>query len=69
MLSGPSIELYNRIMSEIENIYIIASGGVSKMSDIEALETNGVPAVIVGKAIYENRISIKELENHNLKRQ
>jgi phosphoribosylformimino-5-aminoimidazole carboxamide ribotide isomerase len=56
-------------MSEIENIYIIASGGVSKMSDIEALETNGVPAVIVGKAIYENRISIKELENHNLKRQ
>lgn len=69
MLSGPSIELYNQIMAEIENIYIIASGGVSKMSDIEALDANKVPAVIVGKAIYENRISIKELESHNLKRQ
>ena len=69
MLSGPSIELYQRIIAEIGNIYLIASGGVSKMSDIEVLESNGIPAVIVGKAIYENRISIKELEIHNLKRQ
>lgn len=69
MLSGPSIELYNQIKSNVEGIYIIASGGVSNMTDIETLDKNGVPAVIVGKAIYEGHITFKDLEIFNLNRQ
>lgn len=69
MLSGPSIKLYSNILSAINDIYLIASGGVSCLKDIELLEENGVPAVIVGKALYENRISLKILEQINLKRQ
>lgn len=69
MLSGPSINLYKEMLAEMPNLYLIASGGVSAMHDIEALEAAGVPAVIVGKAIYENRISLKELEQFNLSQQ
>lgn len=69
MLSGPSINLYKEMLAEMPNLYLIASGGVSAMHDIEALEAAGVPAVIVGKAIYENRISLKELEQFNLLQQ
>ncbi len=66
MLSGPSIELYQSILQEIPNLYLIASGGVSCMTDIENLQKAHVPAVIVGKAIYENHISLKEIERFNL---
>lgn len=69
MLSGPSISLYKEMLAEMPNLYLIASGGVSAMHDIEALEAAGVPAVIVGKAIYENRISLKDLEQFNLSQQ
>lgn len=65
-LSGPSIGLYNKIGSEIPDVYIIASGGVGSIGDIEKLQQNGIPAVIVGKAIYEGKISFKELEQINL---
>ncbi len=66
MLSGPSIKLYQSILNEIPNLYLIASGGVSSMYDIECLHNANIPAVIVGKAIYENHISIKEIERFNL---
>ena len=65
-LSGPSIGLYNKISREIPDVYIIASGGVGSIDDIEKLQQNGIPAVIVGKAIYEGKISFKELEQINL---
>ena len=44
------------------DLYLIASGGVSSMEDIRALEAAGVPAVIFGKALYEGRITLKEIE-------
>lgn len=69
MLTGPSIGLYKEMLAEMPNLYLIASGGVSAMHDIEALADAKVPAVIVGKAIYENRITLKELEQFNLSQQ
>ena len=69
MLSGPSINLYKEMLAEMQGLYLIASGGVSAMHDIEALEAAGIPAVIVGKAIYENRITLKDLERFNLSQQ
>lgn len=67
-LSGPSIELYQNIGKEIPSVYIIASGGVSSIADIESLDRIGVPAVIVGKAIYEGRITLSEIQSMNLNR-
>lgn len=61
MLQGPSIDLYKKILSEFPDLYLIASGGVSSMADIEALQEAGVPAVITGKAIYEGRIKMEDL--------
>ena len=62
MLQGPSIELYKAMLEKHPDLYLIASGGVSSMEDIRALETAGVPAVIFGKALYEGRITLKEIE-------
>lgn len=61
MLSGPSIPLYKEMLEAFPRLFVIASGGVSSIADIEALEEVGVPAVIFGKAIYEGRIALKEL--------
>ncbi len=61
MLTGPSIDLYKEIMNEFEGIGLIASGGIATMSDIHELNEMGVPGVITGKAIYENRISLDEI--------
>ena len=60
-LQGPSIDLYRDIMNLIPGFNLIASGGVSCMEDIHLLKSIGCSGVIIGKAIYENRISIKEL--------
>jgi len=62
MLTGPAFKLYTNILEIIPNIEIIASGGISKIDDILKLDEMGVPGVIVGKAFYENRISLKEIE-------
>lgn len=64
MLKGPSIELYKEMQQVLPELYIIASGGVSSMTDIEALADANIPAVIFGKAFYEGRITIKEIENY-----
>lgn len=63
LLEGPSIELYEEIKQAFPNIYLIASGGVAKMGDIHQLDEMGVEAVIMGKAYYEGRITLKQLEN------
>lgn len=65
MLQGPSIELYKEIIKAHPEIYLIASGGISSFQDILDLEEANIPAVILGKAIYENKVSLKELANHN----
>ncbi len=62
MLQGPSIGLYKEILSEMPDLYLVASGGVSNIEDIEQLAEANVPAVIFGKAIYEGRIQLSELK-------
>ena len=61
MLQGPAIELYKEIREQIPLLYLIASGGVSSIQDIEKLAEAGIPAVIFGKAIYEGKIQLKDL--------
>lgn len=60
-LEGPSTGLYKNIMSEFPSLHFIASGGVSAMKDLEELQEIGCKGAIVGKAIYEGRINIKDL--------
>ncbi|MVT11829.1 1-(5-phosphoribosyl)-5-[(5-phosphoribosylamino)methylideneamino]imidazole-4-carboxamide isomerase [Chitinophaga tropicalis] len=62
LLQGPSIELYKKILERFPQISFVASGGVSTMADVHALQETGCSGVIVGKAIYEERITMKELE-------
>jgi phosphoribosylformimino-5-aminoimidazole carboxamide ribotide isomerase len=66
-LGGAGIELYNKLLDHSPFIKLIASGGVSSLEDIEALSQIKVESCVVGKAIYENRISIEEIQNWNLK--
>ena len=60
-LAGPAIELYKSVMKTYPELHLIASGGVSSIEDIRALDAAGIPAVVFGKAIYEGRINMKEL--------
>jgi phosphoribosylformimino-5-aminoimidazole carboxamide ribotide isomerase len=60
-LEGPSLALYQKVISQFPNLQLIASGGVSKLQDLEDLRKIGCAAAIVGKAIYENKISLSEL--------
>ena len=65
-LEGPSIELYQKILEQFPTLHLIASGGVSSLDDLIELEEIGCSAAIVGKAIYENKITINELASFNL---
>jgi len=60
-LGGPAVELYRDIREELPEIKLIASGGVSSLSDLEALRETQCFGAIIGKAIYEGRISLKQL--------
>jgi phosphoribosylformimino-5-aminoimidazole carboxamide ribotide isomerase len=60
-LQGPAIALYQQVMTAYPQLHLIASGGVSCIDDIKALDKAGIPAVVFGKAIYEGRINLKEL--------
>ena len=60
-LAGPSINLYKNIIEQFPKLQLIASGGVSSLEDLKELRTIGCSGTIVGKAIYENRITLKEL--------
>jgi phosphoribosylformimino-5-aminoimidazole carboxamide ribotide isomerase len=61
-LEGPSIELYKNIITKFPELYFIASGGVSLIKDLEELQSIGCKAAIVGKAIYEGRITVPDLK-------
>lgn len=60
-MEGPSIDLYRRILDRFPQLGLIASGGVSSMEDLEALRALGCSGAILGKAIYEEHISLPEL--------
>ena len=61
LLEGPAVDLYKKIKTKFPELLLIASGGISGIVDVEALEQAGCEAVIIGKAIYEGRITFKEL--------
>jgi len=65
LLEGPAVELYERILERFPDIYFVASGGVSSLEDLEKLREAGCRGVIVGKAIYEGKISLKDLKYLN----
>ncbi|HEX5025497.1 MAG TPA: 1-(5-phosphoribosyl)-5-[(5-phosphoribosylamino)methylideneamino]imidazole-4-carboxamide isomerase [Agriterribacter sp.] len=60
-LEGPAVDLYKSITTKFPNLHFIASGGVSSMEDLHALQEAGCKGVIIGKAIYEGRVKIKDL--------
>lgn len=61
-LEGSSVDLYKKIIAAFPQSYFIASGGVSSVADLEELKSIGCKGAIVGKAIYEQRISLAELQ-------
>lgn len=63
ILQGSSNELYAEILSKLPKLKLIASGGVSKIEDVYELEKIGCSGVIIGKAIYEGRIKLNQLQN------
>ncbi|MEI7959991.1 MAG: 1-(5-phosphoribosyl)-5-[(5-phosphoribosylamino)methylideneamino]imidazole-4-carboxamide isomerase [Chitinophagaceae bacterium] len=65
-LQGSSIQLYEKIIKQFPTLQLIASGGVSQLLDLQALRTIGCSGAIVGKAIYENKMSLKELSDFNV---
>lgn len=64
MLQGPSIEHYRELLARFDGLRLIASGGVSSMEDLVALAEIGCEGAIVGKALYEGAIVLKELSNY-----
>lgn len=60
-LDGPAIDLYREVMNTYPDLHLIASGGVSSIDDIKALDAAGIPAVVFGKAIYEGKIDLEDL--------
>lgn len=62
MLEGPNFELYTTLQSEFPEVDITVSGGISSLDDIVRLDDMGLRSVIVGKAIYEGRVTLKDLE-------
>jgi phosphoribosylformimino-5-aminoimidazole carboxamide ribotide isomerase len=62
LLQGPSFDLYKNLQDKCPELNIIASGGVSGIEDVEKLAEMNLYGVIIGKAIYENRITLKDLQ-------
>lgn len=65
MLAGPNFALYKKLIKRFPNLKFTASGGVSSMEDLESLKYIGVYGTIIGKAIYEGRISLSQLAAFN----
>lgn len=65
-LGGAGVDLYKKLLNHSPFIKLIASGGISSMADIEELNEFKIESCVVGKAIYENRISIEEIKDWNL---
>ncbi|MFQ6599698.1 1-(5-phosphoribosyl)-5-[(5-phosphoribosylamino)methylideneamino]imidazole-4-carboxamide isomerase [Flavobacterium sp. C3NV] len=66
MLEGPSFDLYEKILKEAIGVKLIASGGISTFDELPKLADLGCEGTIIGKAIYEGRITLKQLENYIL---
>ena len=64
MLEGPSFDLYKKMLEQLSGIKLIASGGISTFDELPRLAELGCEGTIIGKAIYENRISLKQLEDY-----
>lgn len=62
LLQGPSFDLYKNLQEKCPDLHIIASGGISGLKDVEKLAEMNIYGVIIGKAIYENRISLADLQ-------
>lgn len=67
MLQGPSFDLYEEILAENKDLALIASGGIAGFDDLPRLQEIGCEGAIIGKAIYEGKIGLKQLENFILK--
>lgn len=65
MLTGPNVELYAKLLTQFPSLKLIASGGVSSLDDLKQLKAAGLFGAIVGKAIYEGRVSLTELQTIN----
>ena len=61
MLAGPAFSLYTGLQEKFEGVVFTVSGGISSMDDIIKLDAMGLQKVIVGKAIYENKITLEEI--------
>jgi phosphoribosylformimino-5-aminoimidazole carboxamide ribotide isomerase len=64
-MMGPSVELYKKILDRFQDLYFIASGGIRSLDDIYQLEITGCKSAIIGKAIYEGLITLKDLSHVN----
>ena len=65
MLQGSSVELYKKILKQFPNLKLIASGGVSDLNELKVLKDAGLYGAIIGKAIYEERITLTDLAKFN----
>ncbi|WP_103327684.1 1-(5-phosphoribosyl)-5-[(5-phosphoribosylamino)methylideneamino]imidazole-4-carboxamide isomerase [Bacteroidetes bacterium endosymbiont of Geopemphigus sp.] len=63
LLSGPSVNLYRKIIQRFPNLKLIASGGINQLKDLKELQALGCKGAIIGKALYENKIQLSELKN------
>ena len=63
MLTGPSTGIYKDILNSFKDVFLIASGGISIIKDLDDLKEAGCEGAILGKAIYENKIELKSLSN------
>ncbi|PWB19377.1 1-(5-phosphoribosyl)-5-[(5-phosphoribosylamino)methylideneamino]imidazole-4-carboxamide isomerase [Flavobacterium sp. HTF] len=68
MLQGPSFDLYGKILAEAKGVKLIASGGISTFDELPKLAELGCEGTIIGKAIYEGRITLKQLENYIIRK-
>jgi len=64
MLQGPAFELYQTLKIRFPELFIIASGGISCPADVKQLDNLGLDGVIIGKALYEGRIQLQDLEQY-----
>ena len=67
MMQGPATDLYKEILTKFPVLHLIASGGISCFEDLLLLQDAGCNGAIIGKAIYEKKISLEQIEDFILK--
>jgi phosphoribosylformimino-5-aminoimidazole carboxamide ribotide isomerase len=63
--SGPNTELYERLIQKFPDQHWIASGGVESLSDLEKLRKTGCYGCVIGKALLDGKMTLKELKSFN----